>query len=81
MDPMSLACSHIEFSRSTLRSDCHGNGARVVAAAQLEPVNMAGVRSPHVCGLFVLLRERDLFVLQTGKKTLHVTCYSQRSTE
>lgn len=62
MDPMLLACSHVEFLRSTLRSDHHGNGARVVAAAQPDPLNMAGVRSPHVCcssarkGSFVLCR-------------------------
>lgn len=84
MDPMLLVCSHVEFLRSTLRSDRHGNAARVVAAAQLEPVNMAGVRPPHVYGLFVpLLRGggRLYCVGSKQERRLNVTCNSQCSAE
>lgn len=56
MDSMLLAYSHVESLRSALGSDRHGNGARVVAAAQLEPVNVAGVRPPHVYGLWLWLK-------------------------
>lgn len=60
MDPMLLVCSHVELLRSTLRSDRHGNGARVVAAAHPEPVNAAGVRKGLVCIASVANRKEDL---------------------
>lgn len=55
--------------------DCYCNCARVVAAAQLEDVNMAGVRSPN---MFILL---ILFLQKRGccqcRERLNVTCNIQ----